>query len=428
MLHTRKKAAIRIVAFYNLAEILPMVKFLDLHQINLRYKEVIREDTNQLLNSGWYLKGKATEEFEHNYAQYIGHRYAIGCASGLDALRLILRGYITLGILREGDEVIVPANTFIASILAITDNNLNPVFCDVDSQNLLPDAAQIESLITARTRAIMIVHLYGRCAYSDAIGDLCKRHQILLIEDNAQAHGCITQTSSYSLPIFNQAPVIDGKRSYNLPRINQENNFQQIKSGIVLKKTGSIGHAAGHSFYPGKNLGALGDAGCVTTNDKKLAEVIRSIANYGMGQKYYCKYLGINSRIDEWQALILNAKLPHLDEDNNRRIAIAQLYYDSINNIHVRLPRHMKENVYHVFPIFCSKRDSLQLHLNKCGIETLIHYPIPPHLQACYSEFNHLSMPVTEELARTELSIPISPVMSDKEVQQVIKAINSFSL
>ena len=365
-----------------------MIKFLDLEAVNAAYAEEIEEAALRVARSGWYLRGEETRRFEEAYAQYIGCRHAIGCGNGLDALRLIFRAYIEMGLLCEGDEVIVPANTYIASILAITDNRLTPVLVEPNIDTLQIDEALIERAITSRTRAILLVHLYGRCAYTEGIGDLCNRYKLLLVEDNAQAHGC-----SYK-----------GKR------------------------TGALGHAAGHSFYPGKNLGALGDAGCVTTNDNALAAVVRALGNYGSEEKYVCKYAGYNSRIDELQAAMLAVKLNHLDEANRQRVAIAELYYKGIVNPLIRLPQHVPaaNNVYHLFPVFCEERDRLQQYLKEQGIETLIHYPIAPHRQECYREYAHLSLPVTEQLHRTELSLPIGPTMTFGEAQKVIEVINNF--
>lgn len=365
-----------------------MIKFLDLEAVNAAYAEEIEEAALRVARSGWYLRGEETRRFEEAYAQYIGCRHAIGCGNGLDALRLIFRAYIEMGLLCEGDEVIVPANTYIASILSITDNRLTPVLVEPNIDTLQIDEALIERAITSRTRAILLVHLYGRCAYTEGVGDLCNRHKLLLVEDNAQAHGC-----SYK-----------GKR------------------------TGALGHAAGHSFYPGKNLGALGDAGCVTTNDNALAAVVRALGNYGSEEKYVCKYAGYNSRIDELQAAMLAVKLNHLDEANRHRVAIAELYYKGIVNPLIRLPQHVPaaNNVYHLFPVFCEERDRLQQYLKEQGIETLIHYPIAPHRQKCYREYAHLSLPVTEQLHRTELSLPIGSTMTFGEAQKVIEVINNF--
>ena len=365
-----------------------MIKFLDLQAVNATHAIDIEGAILRATRSGWYLRGEETRRFEEAYAQYIGSRHAICCGNGLDALRLIFRAYIEMGLLHEGDEVIVPANTYIASILAITDNRLKPIFVEPDIDTLQIDTTLIEQHITPRTRAIMIVHLYGRCAYTEQIGDICDRYNLLLIEDNAQAHGCMGQ----------------------------------------FRKTGSIGHAAGHSFYPGKNLGALGDAGCVTTDNDELAAVVRALGNYGSEEKYVFRYSGYNSRIDEIQAAVLAAKLPYLDDDNHHRATIAELYYKGIDNPLIRLPRHVapEHNVYHLFPIFCEERDRLQQHLKERGIETLIHYPIPPHLQKCYQEYAHLSLPITEQIHQTELSLPISPILKESEAIDVIEAINTF--
>ena len=365
-----------------------MLPFLDLQAVNRQYADEIQEAVSRVVDSGWYLKGQATESFEQHYADYIGTRYCVGVANGLDALTLIYRAYIEMGLLHEGDEVLVPANTYIASILAVTENRLTPVFIEPDPDTLEIDDRQIEQAITPRTRSLMIVHLYGRCAYTAQIGDICRRHQLLLVEDNAQAHGC----------------RFDGRR------------------------TGSLGHAAGHSFYPGKNLGALGDAGAVTTDDEQLAAVIRSLGNYGSERKYVFRYAGRNSRLDELQAAVLDVKLRHLDADNARRQQVAQYYYDHIHNPLIRLPRRTADaaNVYHVFPVFSARRDRLQQHLAQQGIQTLIHYPIPPHRQACYAQYSHLSLPVTEQIHREELSLPVSPVISPDQAAQVAQAVNDF--
>lgn len=367
-----------------------MIKFLDLQAINAAHITEIEEAVLRAARSGWYLRGEETRRFEEAYAQYIGCRHAIGCGNGLDALRLIFRAYIEMGVLHEGDEIIVPANTYIASILSVTDNRLCPVFVEPDKNTLQIDDTLIEQAITPRTRAVMIVHLYGRCAYTDLIGELCHKHGLLLIEDNAQAHGCHCGT----------------------------------------RRTGSLGHAAGHSFYPGKNLGALGDGGCVTTDDDELARVIRALGNYGSEEKYVFKYTGYNSRLDELQAALLAVKLVHLDEDNHRRAAIAELYYKGIANPLIRLPQYVSaaNNVYHLFPVFCEERDCLQQYLKEQGIETLIHYPIAPHQQECYKEYAHLSLPITEALHRTELSLPIGPTMTPDEARKVIEVVNNFTI
>lgn len=365
-----------------------MIKFLDLQKVTLLHGEEIREAVSRVINSGWYLQGKENEAFEQQYADYIGTKYCIGCGNGLDALIWIYRAYIELGIMHLGDEVIVPANTYIASVLAITENGLKAVLVEPNPQTLELDEARIEDAITARTKSILLVHLYGRCAYTEKIGELCAKYHLKLVEDNAQAHGC------------------------------------RYKG----KRTGSIGEAAGHSFYPGKNLGALGDGGAVTTNNKELANCIRTLANYGSSKKYVFKYCGRNSRLDEIQAAVLNVKLRHLDEDNRLRQQVAAFYYDNIKNPLVTLPARLpnENNVYHLFPILCEQRDELQHYLAEDGVQTLIHYPIPPHKQDCYKEWNGISLPITERIHDEELSLPISPVMTIDEAKKVVELVNGF--
>lgn len=365
-----------------------MIKFLDLQKITEKYSAEIHEAVNRVVDSGWYLQGKENERFEKNFANYIGANCCIGVGNGLDALIWIYRAYIELGVMKPGDEVIVPANTFIASILAITENGLKPVFVEPRFDSLEIDDERIEAAITESTKSILVVHLYGRCAYTEKIGALCKKYNLKLVEDNAQAHGCC----------FGE------------------------------KKTGSLGDAAGHSFYPGKNLGAFGDAGAVTTDDKELADTIRALANYGSTRKYVFKYVGRNSRLDEIQAAVLDVKLKHLDEDNAHRQKIANFYYDHIRNSLIKLPKRLSDanTVYHIFPIFCERRDELQAFLAEHGVQTLIHYPIPPHKQECYKEWNHLSLPITERLHQQELSLPISPVMTKEEAIETVRLVNSF--
>jgi len=358
------------------------MKYLDLKSINQPYEHA----ADEVLRSGWYLRGECTRMFERHYAEYIGTKHCIGCANGLDALTLILRAYKEMGVMRNGDEVIVPANTYIASILAITENNLTPVLVEPDINTLQIDDTLIEQAVTQKTRAIMIVHLYGRCAYTDRVGEICRRHGLCLIEDNAQGHGCTF-----------------GER-----------------------RTGALGHAAAHSFYPTKNLGAFGDAGAVTTDDDKLATLIRTLGNYGSARHYVFDYQGRNSRIDELQAAILDAKLPDLDSANQRRKQIAAIYYNKVRNPEVRLPRCSRDNVYHIFPVFCASRDKLREFLLAGGIETEIHYPIPPHHQRCYREWNSRSLPLTEQICREELSLPCNEAMTDEEALQVVEALNAF--
>ena len=366
-----------------------MISFLDLQRVTALHSQEIHEAVAQVIDSGWYLQGEANRQFEQHYADYIGTQHCVGVANGLDALTLIYRAYIEMGVMKPGDEVIVPANTYIASILAITENGLNPVLVEPREETLELDDSLIEAAITSRTRSVMVVHLYGRCAYTEKIGELCRQHGLKLVEDNAQAHGCIYK---------------------------------------LCTRTGSLGDAAGHSFYPGKNLGALGDGGAVTTNDTALADCVRALANYGSQQKYVFRYRGRNSRLDELQAAILDVKLRHLDDDNCRRQQIASYYYDHIQHPLVRLPQRLddSQNVYHIFPVLCTERDRLQQHLREQGVETLIHYPIPPHRQQCYSDWSTLQLPVTERIHNQELSLPMSPAMTDEEAQKVVEAINSF--
>lgn len=364
------------------------IPFLSLKSITEKYSDEIHVAVQRVVDSGWYLQGKENETFENNYAKYIGSKYCIGVANGLDALIWIVKAYKELGIFSDGDEIIVPANTYIASILAITENNLKPIFVEPTFEDLEIDDNLIEDKITPRTKAIMIVHLYGRCAYTNKIRELCNKYNLKLIEDNAQAHGC---------------------------------RFGD-------KRTGSLGDAAGHSFYPGKNLGALGDAGAVTTDNQELAECVRALANYGSQKKYVFKYCGRNSRLDEIQAAVLDVKLKYLDEDNSNRQRIANYYYDNIKNPKIVLPKRIDDqnNVYHLFPVFCEERDDFQQYLKDNGIQTLIHYPIPPHKQECYQEWNSISLPATEVIHNQELSLPISPVLTKDEAKYVVEVINKY--
>ncbi|MCR4899771.1 MAG: DegT/DnrJ/EryC1/StrS family aminotransferase [Treponema sp.] len=364
------------------------VPFLSLYDITNKYKDEIHEAALRTIDSGWYLQGSENEKFESDYSKYIGTKYTVGCANGLDALIWIFRAYIELGVMKKGDEVIVPANTYIATILAITENDLVPVLVEPSINTYQIDDSLIEEKITSKTKAICIVHLYGQCAYTDKIGELCKKYNLKLIEDNAQAHGCIYKG----------------------------------------KKTGSLGDAAGHSFYPGKNLGALGDAGAVTTNDEALANAVRSLANYGSAKKYVFQYTGRNSRLDEIQAAILDVKLKHLDEDVALRKAVAKKYIEGIKNPKIILPKifDWNQHVFHIFPILCEQRDELQKYLTEKEIGTNIHYPIPPHKQECYKEWNNMSLPVTEKIHAQELSLPMSPCLTDEQVKIVIDAINHF--
>lgn len=372
-----------------------MIPFLSLKDVTALHSAEINEAVSRVVNGGWYLQGKENSLFEQHYSDYIGCKYTVGCANGLDALYLIFRAYLEMGVLQRGDEVIVPANTYIATILAITDNGLKPVLVEPKRSTLEIDDDLIEQAVTPRTKAITIVHLYGRNAYTDKIGEICRKYNLKLVEDCAQSHGC---------------KHLDGT------------------------KTGNIGDAAGHSFYPGKNLGALGDGGAVTTNDEALANIVRALANYGSQKKYVFKYAGRNSRLDEIQAAVLDVKLKYLDQDNAHRKAVAHYYFEHINNPFVSLPDLLPDdqNVYHLFPILVKddKRDELRDYLEHNGVNTVCHYPIAPHNQECYSQADWntpgLSLPITEALAKEELSLPIGPAISIEDVATIVKVVNSF--
>ena len=371
-----------------------MVKFLDLHKVNERFRAEMDAAAKRVLDSGWYLLGQECEAFERDFAAFCGVKHAIGCANGLDALKLIIQAH-GFG---PSDEIVAPANTYIASLIAISANGATPVLVEPDLATCLIDPAKIEEKITPRTKAIMVVHLYGRVCEMDAIGAIAKRHGLKVIEDSAQAHGA----------------TVDGKR------------------------VGSFGDAAGFSFYPGKNLGCLGDGGVVTTNDDELARKIRALRNYGSDVKYHFPYRGTNSRLDEIQAAWLRVKLPHLDADNARRAEIAARYCREIANPLVTLPddpnlqpsifnlQPALAHVWHVFPVRVEKRDAFQAYLTERGIQTVIHYPIPPHRQPAYTEWHALRLPITEKIHETIISLPISPVMTEDEVSEVIAAVNGW--
>lgn len=372
------------------------IPFLSLKDVTALHGVEINEAVSQVVNNGWYLQGKENERFEERYSKYIGCKYTIGCANGLDALIWIFRAYIEMGVMQRGDEIIVPANTYIATVLAITENNLIPVLVEPKLNTLEIDDDLIEAYITPKTKAIVVVHLYGRLAITPKILEICKKYNLKLVEDNAQAHGCVYTPTG--------------------------------------QRTGSIGDAAGHSFYPGKNLGALGDGGAITTNDSKLAVTVRTLANYGSQKKYVFKYTGRNSRLDEIQAAVLNVKLSYLEKDNQHRKDLAAYYIENLNNKYVALPDTlpMKENAFHLFPIFVSenRRDALHDYLERNGVGTVIHYPIAPHKQECYSNENwnkpQLSLPITEKIANEELSLPIGPSISLEDVAEVVRLINEF--
>jgi len=366
-----------------------MIKFLDLQEINSRYASELEVALKRVLDSGWYVLGKEVASFESEFAQFCGTKFCIGVANGLDALILILRAYKELGRLAEGDEVIVPANTYIATILAITENRLVPVLVEPDINTYNIDPTKIEEKITSKTKAIIPVHLYGQLADMQSIMEIAQKRDLLVIEDSAQAHG----------------------------------------ASLNGKKAGNFGNASGFSFYPGKNLGALGDGGAITTSDGELACCIKTLRNYGSKKKYENLFKGFNSRLDEVQAAFLRLKLQHLDEDNSKRRTVASLYRDKINNPLIVLPDCLLEesHVWHVFVVRTKERDRFQKFLAERDIQTIIHYPIPPHLQKAFSEWNHLKFPISEKIHREILSVPISPVLTVEEASFVCKAMNEFT-
>jgi len=373
-----------------------MIKFLDLQKINAQYAAEMKQAAAEVIDSGWFLMGEKLSNFEKKLASYTGAPHAIGVANGLDALRLILKAYMEIGLMQEGDEVIVPANTYIASLLAISDNRLVPVLVEPKNSNFNLDIDLIEKNITEKTKAIMVVHLYGQVCWSESLVALAKKYNLKIIEDNAQAIGAEWK-------------------------------------GI---KTGNLGDAAGFSFYPGKNLGALGDAGAVTTNDTQLAEMVRALGNYGSRKKYVNEFQGLNSRLDEIQAAFLEIKLKYIDSENQYRRKLAALYLNGINNPLISLPipndaesapQNNHEHVWHLFVIRCSQREKLQQHLEQKGIQTLIHYPLPPNKQQAYKTLNNFDYPITNIIHNEVLSLPISPVMTESDVETVIEAVNIFS-
>jgi dTDP-4-amino-4,6-dideoxygalactose transaminase len=372
-----------------------MIPFLDLKVINEQHRQALISAATRVIDSGWYVLGQEVRAFEQEFASYCGTQHCVGMANGLDALVLTLRAWKELGKLKEGDEVIVPANTYIASVLAITENRLKPVLVEPDAQsyNLCPQ--KVRQAITSKTKAIVAVHLYGQLAPMKAIMDLAEEHKLLVLEDSAQAHGA----------------TVDGKRA------------------------GSWGHASGFSFYPGKNLGALGDAGAMTTNDADLAQTVRALGNYGSHKKYENIYKGINSRLDEMQAALLRVKLQHLDSDTLLRQQIAVAYAKGITNPIVTLPiassstvASLQNHVFHLFVVRVKNRAAFQTHFKAAGIDTLIHYPIPPHQQQAYGEYQHLSLPLTEKIHQEVVSLPISPVMQMEEAAEIISVVNEFAI
>lgn len=370
-----------------------MIEFLNLKEINKRNKEDFLQSLNDTIEGGWYILGEKVKRFEEDFAGYCGVKHCIGVANGLDALILILEGYKQMGVLKEKDEVIVPSNTYIASILAVSKANLTPVLAEPGMNTFLVDPAEIEKKISSKTKAILPVHLYGRLCDMDAINAIAKKHDLKVIEDSAQSQGAV-----------------------------HTNN----------KRSGNLGDASGFSFYPGKNFGALGDAGAVTTNDDELAATIRALRNYGSHIKYQNLYQGINSRLDEMQAGFLSIKLKQLDKDNQKRREIAQFYLDTIKNKNIILPsvaepvEKFLPHIWHVFAVRTADRDGFQDFLKKNNVQTMIHYPIPPHKQQAYKEWNNLSYPIAEEISNQILSLPISPVMDEQEYETVAEVVNSY--
>ncbi|RYY48741.1 MAG: DegT/DnrJ/EryC1/StrS family aminotransferase [Chitinophagaceae bacterium] len=370
-----------------------MVPFLDLKQINLRHEQQFRDAFNEVLQSGWFILGKQVKAFEEKFASYCGVKHCIGVANGLDALILVLEGYKEMGIMQSGDEVLVPSNTYIASILAISKAGLVPVLVEPTLNDYLIDPDRLEESIGSRTKAILPVHLYGKVCDMDKINAIAKKYNLKVIEDSAQSQGA----------------VYGGK------------------------KAGNLGDACGFSFYPGKNLGALGDAGAITTNDDELAKTLLALRNYGSHVKYQNLYRGINSRLDEMQAPILSIKLDSLDEDNMQRRRVARYYLNHINNEQVTLPEQSGfdalsdlSHIWHVFVLRTSNRTAFEKHLADAGIQTVIHYPVPPHKQPAYGELKGMSFPVSEKIHDEIISIPISPVISEEQYKQVVNAINSY--
>ena len=397
-----------------------MIKFLDIQKITDSFEPELSEAVTRVVRRGWYLLGKEVTAFEKEYATYIGVKHCIGVANGLDALRLIMKAWIETGEMREGDEVIVPANTYIASILAITDNRLKPVLVEPDMATYNLDLTQVEKHITPRTRAIMVVHLYGRACWSEELEKTARKHNLKIIEDNAQAAGAVWCGDDSGSAVAGSGRCGADAGS--------------LLPGTAVRRTGSLGDAAGNSFYPGKNLGALGDAGAVTTNSDELAGVIRALANYGSTKKYVNDYQGLNSRLDEIQAAALRVKLPRLDQDNQYRRLVADYYHRHINNPGIILPRSdtgagitvNPGHVWHLFVVRHAERDRLQRYLAENEIQTLIHYPLPPHKQQAYRGWAGLSFPLTEQIHREVLSLPVSQVMEENEYLKVIEIINNF--
>lgn len=366
-----------------------MIKFLDLQKINEQYSEDFKTAFDRVLKSGWFILGKEVQNFENEFASYCGSKYCIGVANGLDALILILEAYKEMGLMKEGDEVIVPSNTYIASIIAISKAGLTPVLCEPTMDTYLLDPALVESKMTNRTKAIIPVHLYGQLCDMDAINSIAKKHGLKVIEDSAQSHGAVYTNGN---------------------------------------KSGNLGDASGFSFYPGKNLGALGDAGAITTNDEELTKTIKALRNYGSHIKYHNLYKGINSRLDELQAALLSVKLAYLSKETLYRQNVAAVYLNKINNPKVILPfvAEKESHVWHLFPVRVKDRNHFQQYLTENKIETVIHYPLPPHKQPAYKEMNHLHFPISEQIHEEIISLPISSIISESEWNYIIETVNNY--
>jgi dTDP-4-amino-4,6-dideoxygalactose transaminase len=366
-----------------------MIKFLDLQKINLQYKTELSEAFERVLQSGWFIMGKELELFENEFAAYCGSKYCIGVANGLDALILILEGYKEMGLMKDGDEIIVPSNTYIASIIAISKAGLKPVLCEPRLDTYLLNPELIEAKITSRTKAILPVHLYGQLCDMDSINSIAKKHGLKVIEDSAQSHGAVYTNGN---------------------------------------KSGNLGDASGFSFYPGKNLGALGDAGAITTNDEELTKTIKALRNYGSNVKYHNLYKGINSRLDELQAALLSVKLKYLDKEISYRQAVAKVYLNEINNDKIITPTvtASEGHVWHLFTVRVKDRKHFQEYLTVNNIQTVIHYPVPPHKQPAYKEFNNLHLPLSEQIHEEIISLPISPIIPDNEIKYIIETVNNY--
>ncbi|MEN2412982.1 DegT/DnrJ/EryC1/StrS family aminotransferase [Flavobacterium mesophilum] len=400
-----------------------MIPFLDLKKINEPYETAFQEKLKEVLENGWYILGKEVEIFEKAFAEYCQTKYCVGVGNGLDALVLIFKGYIELGKLKKGDEVIVPANTYIASILAILQADLVPVLVEprLETYNLNPDL--IEEKITSNAKAILAVHLYGQLCEMDQINEIAEKHNLIVVEDCAQAHGALQNSNNFKFQIPNQIVPLSEVEE---PHLNENSKFQAEEN--LKSKTLNIKSAQAYSFYPGKNLGCLGDGGAITTNDSELAKVLFALRNYGSEKKYHNEHIGVNSRLDELQAGFLNLKLPNLNADNQKRKVIAKRYLSEIKNEKIILPFwYLSENhVFHLFVIRTENREDLQNYLTQNNIQTVIHYPIPPHKQKAFLEWNNLSFPITEKIHDEVLSLPISPVLTENEIDFIIEILNQY--